>query len=146
MDDNLPPMTSDLPPPGDKSSFDKDAALPVSQSVSLMPDQLASLGLGDCKPGSSYTVQLKAGDKDGDGPDAGQTFDVVSSEPSGDDDAGGDEISDKVGDSDAPPTLAEELASSKPPEEDDDVSALGYKRNVKPPRIGLPDTKNMRNL
>lgn len=136
-------------PPSNLGDLDAPASpdLPQVKTLSLTPDQLTALGIGDCAPGDTYNIQLKySGDDaasgapgpDGTAPqdaDAPKNFDVVSSttETPDEGDTDPDAPTDQLGDN------APDDASS--PEE----KILGFKRSPKPPKTGLPDTKKMRN-
>ena len=150
MTDNLPPE-SDFPSAG----ADNDTPELEQKSVQFTPDQLDALGFGNCEPGATFTVELAAGEKSGDGPDAGQSFDVISSAPSSEDGEGGgagpEQSPGESDDAGAPPPAILDLLDQlnnpgMPGGEPSDDSVLGFKRTPKTPRIGLPDSKKMRNL
>lgn len=135
-------------------SSDLDADSDQPKTLTLTPDQLDSLSLGEPVEGQVFKIELKynsmaapddngepdAGDPtapamDGAGPtDAGKTFTVVSS------------TTTTPPDSDADAGAANEVPGNAPDEDaSPEEKVLGFKRPVKPMRPGLPPTLGMRN-
>lgn len=110
----------------------------IGGPLELTPEQLTALNLDGLAPGDTQTIVLKAQDAPEGGP---PTFEVVSSEPvvgeppSANDQApeNGEEAPSPEGEEDAPPAEGDDMAG-------------GFKRKKKTPRVGLPDTKKMREL
>lgn len=111
----------------------------IGGPLELTPEQLTALNLDGLAPGDTQTIVLKAQDAPEGGP---PTFEVVSSEPVVADDAGGKVGEPESGSGEPPGDTGEEDA---PPAEGDDMAG-GFKRKKKTPRVGLPDTKKMREL
>lgn len=110
-----------LPPPA-PSDDSPDAG---AKSLTLTPEQLSALGIGDCAPGDSYTIRVTKSDGDGmfavDGVDA-----PISQEPDTDD----------ASESTLPPVDEPPADDSTPP--DDEEKMLGYKRSKRTTALPYP--------
>lgn len=126
-----------------------DADVPTTKTISLTPDQMQALSLGDVHPGQIINIQLEyggdaapnspdsdmsAGGDDGSSsdPNAPKVFTVVSSTTETQDEA--------------PPSPDEQELPEDGGEASPEDKVLGYARARKAPRAGLPDTKKMREV
>jgi hypothetical protein len=135
--------------PSSPSNPLKDPAAGEAGMLSLTPDQLQALGLGDCQPGDKYTITLTKSDA-GEGESVFEVDDVQPAEgaqsPGGEAEEGEVEQPESIaepGPGGLNPT-ANDKSATPPVPGDSDNNLLGYERKKKKPRQGLPDTKKMR--
>lgn len=136
-------MLSEAGPSSQIDAAGLDSETPASKTISLTPEQMEALSLGDPKPGQIINIQLEYGSSppaagsmpDGDSdspatePDAPKLFTVISSTTETQEEGPADE--------DALPGNDDESPEQK---------TLGFKRAIKPARQGLPPASAMRDM
>lgn len=136
-------MLSEAAPISQLDAAGLDSETPASKTLSLTPDQMEALSLGDPKPGQIINIQLEYGsspptegsmpegesDAPATDPGAPKLFTVLSSTT---------ETQEEGPDpDDAMPDSGDESPEEK---------TLGFKRPVKPARQGLPPSTAMRDM